>query len=65
MLPQNRSNYVEHVLASARAHQGGIVLLHEIHSNTLRQLEDIIQALWADGFTFASLGDAEFSASLR
>lgn len=65
VLPQNRSNYVEHVLAAARAHQGGIVLMHEIHPNTLHQLEAIIRALQADGFSFARIDDAPFSRSLR
>lgn len=65
VLPQNRNNFVEHVLASARAHQGGIILMHEIHPNTLHQLETIVQRLLADGFSFARLDDASFSSSMR
>lgn len=65
VLPQNRNNYVEHVLSTVRAHQGGIVLMHEIHPNTLRELDGIIQALLAEGYTFTSLTDPAFDSSLR
>lgn len=65
VLPQNRQDFVEHVVSSVRAHDGGIVLLHEIHPNTLKKLEEIITRLKAEGFTFAALDDPEFAPVLR
>ena len=65
VLAQNRSNFVEHVLSSVRAHKGGIVLLHEIHPNTLAQLDELIERLKAEGFAFGSIEDEAFAASLR
>lgn len=65
VLAQNRSHFVEHVVSSVRAHNGGIVLLHEIHPNTIRQLEEIIVRLKANGFAFGSVEDEGFAQSLR
>jgi peptidoglycan/xylan/chitin deacetylase (PgdA/CDA1 family) len=65
VLPQNRSNFVAHIVASVRAHDGGIVLLHEIHHHTIAQLESVIEALRAAGFRFARLDDVRFKSSLR
>jgi len=65
VLAQNRRNFVEHVVSSVRAHGGGIVLLHEIHPNTLRQLDEIIVRLLHDGFSFADIHDAGFEPTLR
>ncbi len=65
VLAQNRSNYVEHVVSTVRAHRGGIVLMHEIHPNTIRKLDEIIGRLKEDGFTFGSIEDADFVPSLR
>ena len=60
-----KNDYVGHVLATVRAHRGGIVLMHEIHPHTIASLETIIQALLADGYTFGTLDEPEFAASLR
>jgi len=65
VLAQNRKNFVEHVVASVRAHDGGIVLLHEIHPNTLRQLEEIIIRLKKEGFVFTDIRDDGFESSMR
>jgi peptidoglycan/xylan/chitin deacetylase (PgdA/CDA1 family) len=65
VLPQNRKDFVGHVVSRVRAHNGGIVLLHEIHPKTVRQLDAIIKSILADGYTFASLTDPEFSTALR
>ena len=62
---QFRSDYVGHVVAAARARKGGIILMHEIHPNTLKQLEAVIIQLQAEGFVFGSVQDAEFASSLR
>jgi peptidoglycan/xylan/chitin deacetylase (PgdA/CDA1 family) len=65
VLPMNRQNFVDHVLSSLRAHHGGIVLMHEIHPNTVRQLEDIIRRAQADGYSFIALDAPELRGSLR
>ena len=65
VLPQYQSDYVGHVLASLRAHNGGIVLMHEIHPNTLKLLDEIIRLALADGFVFDTIDAAGFAASLR
>ncbi len=65
VLPQYRSNYAGHVLSNIRAHHGGIVLMHEIHPSTVRQLGEIVDDILADGFTFGTVIDPEFASSLR
>jgi peptidoglycan/xylan/chitin deacetylase (PgdA/CDA1 family) len=65
VLPQYRGDYVGHVISAVRARNGGIILLHEIHPNTVRQLEQIIVQIQADGFAFGSVLDPEFAPSLR
>lgn len=65
VLAQNRDRFVDHVVSAVRAHSGGIVLLHEIHPNTIRQLDDIIVRLKNEGFAFGSIEDEDFASSLR
>lgn len=65
VLAQNRSNYVEHVVSTVRAHKGGIVLMHEIHANTIRKLDEIIGRLKEEGFVFGSIEDIDFAPTLR
>lgn len=65
VLAQNRDNYFEHVISSVRAHNGGIILMHEIHPNTLKQLDALVKRLLADGYVFGKLNDAEFAKYLR
>ena len=65
VLSQNRDNFVEHVVSSVRAHKGGIVLMHEIHPNTLKKLDEIITRLKEDGFVFGSIEDSDFIPDLR
>ena len=62
---QYQSDYVGHVVAAARARKGGIILMHEIHRNTLNQLEAVIDRLLAAGFVFGTVTDADFQSSLR
>ncbi|MDG0832175.1 polysaccharide deacetylase family protein [Roseateles saccharophilus] len=61
----NREHFVDHVVAAVKARKGGIVLMHEIHPNTLAKLEALIERLLAEGFRFAPLTDPGFAASLR
>jgi peptidoglycan/xylan/chitin deacetylase (PgdA/CDA1 family) len=56
---QHRTGFVERVRAQAHARGGGIVLLHDIHAQTAKQLELLIQTLRADGFTFTNIDDAD------
>jgi len=65
VLSQYRNDYTGHVVSAARARNGGIILMHEIHPNTVRKLEEIIIQLQADGFVFGSILDEGFQASLR
>ena len=65
VLPQYRDNFAGHVVSSVRAHNGGIVLMHEIHPNTLKKLDEIITTLIADGFVFGSIEDTDFQNDLR
>ncbi|MES2071700.1 MAG: polysaccharide deacetylase family protein [Pseudomonadota bacterium] len=65
VLPQNRENFFDHVISSVRAHNGGIILMHEIHPNTLKQLDKLVAKLLADGYIIGKLNNAEFSRYLR
>ena len=65
VLPQYENNFVGHVLSAIRAHNGGIVLMHEIHPNTLKKLEEIITLALADGYSFDSIDSAEFVGDMR
>ncbi|MQA41917.1 polysaccharide deacetylase family protein [Rugamonas aquatica] len=62
---QFQGDYVGHVLAAARARRGGIILMHEIHPNTLKSLDAIVAGLLAGGFEFGMVTDADFQPSLR
>jgi peptidoglycan/xylan/chitin deacetylase (PgdA/CDA1 family) len=61
----DREHFVDHVVNAVKARKGGIVLMHEIHPNTLAQLDTLIQRLLAEGFRFAPLTDPGFEPSLR
>jgi peptidoglycan-N-acetylglucosamine deacetylase len=65
VLPQYRGDYVGHVLSAVRAHHGGIILMHEIHPNTIKDLDQIIKGILADGYAFGSIDEDAFSESLR
>ena len=65
VLPQFHHNYVGHVLSMIRAHNGGIMLMHEIHPNTLKKLDEIIDLALSDGYTFDSIDATEFAGDMR
>jgi peptidoglycan/xylan/chitin deacetylase (PgdA/CDA1 family) len=65
VLPQHRQDYVNHVVSAVRAHHGGIVLMHEIHPNTISQLEKTILAIRSEGYVFTALDDPGFLSSIR
>ncbi|MYM26438.1 polysaccharide deacetylase family protein [Duganella sp. FT135W] len=62
---QYQNDYVGHVLAAARSRRGGIILMHEIHPNTLKSLDAIVAGLLAGGFEFGMVTDEDFQSSLR
>lgn len=55
--PQNASNLVGHVLSEVNRHGGGIILMHEIHTRTVANLETIIVRLRSAGYQFTNLDD--------
>jgi peptidoglycan/xylan/chitin deacetylase (PgdA/CDA1 family) len=63
--PENRSNFVQHVLDSVKRRNGGILLMHEVHPNTIHQMEEILDALIKEGYTFGRLNEPGFAASMR
>ncbi|HMC13139.1 MAG TPA: polysaccharide deacetylase family protein [Gallionellaceae bacterium] len=65
VLPQYHNDYVGHVVSAARARNGGIILMHEIHPNTIMKLEEIITQLQAEGFAFGTILDEDFQQSMR
>ena len=65
VLAQYHDDYVGHVLSAARARNGGIILMHEIHPNTLKKLEGIVSQMISDGYVFGTILDADFQSSLR
>jgi len=62
---QYHHDYVGHVVSAARGRNGGIILMHEIHPNTLKKLEEIIDQILAEGYVFGSILDSDFQQSLR
>jgi hypothetical protein len=60
-----RSDFVGHVAAAVRARHGGIVLLHDIHPDTAKNLDALIVQLKKDGFGFVGLSDPGFASALR
>jgi peptidoglycan/xylan/chitin deacetylase (PgdA/CDA1 family) len=54
-----RNDMVGYVISQLPRYGGGIVLLHDIHANTVAQLQDLIDALRAEGVTFVALDDEE------
>ena len=65
VLPQYRSDFVGHVASAVRARRGGIVLMHEIHANTLAKLAQVIEEIRRDGYLFTRLDDPLLEPSLR
>ncbi|MBV8603965.1 MAG: polysaccharide deacetylase family protein [Pelomonas sp.] len=62
---QYRSDFVGHVAAAVRARKGGIVLMHEIHANTLAKLPEVIEEIRKDGYDFTRVDDPRLADSLR
>jgi peptidoglycan/xylan/chitin deacetylase (PgdA/CDA1 family) len=56
---QYRDDMVGLTLSQARDNNGGIILFHDIHQNTVNNLEAIIQSLKGDGFSFVAIDDTD------
>ncbi len=61
----NTNNFIDHTLDAIRERGGGIVLLHDIHPNTLKQLEALIVRLQREEFHFERLDSLAFEALLN
>ncbi len=59
------ADYVSHVVASVKARNGGIVLMHENQPNMLHKLAEIIDQLKKLGFEFRAIDDPVFRPSLH
>lgn len=57
--PVGPRSVVNHTLSMVDRMGGGIVLFHDIHANTARNLETIIVALIKRGYTFTNLSDTQ------
>ena len=65
VLPAYRRDFVGHVVASVRAHRGGVVLMHETQHISVDNLETLITTLEAEGYRFSTPAAPEFASSLR
>jgi peptidoglycan/xylan/chitin deacetylase (PgdA/CDA1 family) len=63
--PENRSDFVSHVVSSVVKRTGGILLFHDVHQITVRNLESIILRLTERGYSFVSLADQRYRHYLR
>jgi peptidoglycan/xylan/chitin deacetylase (PgdA/CDA1 family) len=65
VLAPYRHDFVGHVVASVRAHRGGIVLMHETQHISVDNLDTLITKLEAEGYRFSTPVAPEFATSLR
>ena len=65
VLPAYRQDFLGHVVASVRAHRGGVVLMHETQHISVDNLDTLITKLKSEGFRFATPAAPEYAASLR
>ena len=65
MLPAYRQDFLGHVVASVRAHRGGVVLMHETQHISVDGLDALIVKLEAEGYKFSTPAAPDYAASLR
>lgn len=53
-----RRDYVGFTVSQARSNGGGVLLMHDVHSFTVNNLDRLLTALENAGFTFVTLDDA-------
>lgn len=64
--PSNmKSNYLAYVLTQVNKTQGGILLMHDIHQNTVRNLNSLIVELQRRNYKFVGLDDANIFPRLN
>lgn len=61
----NVSNYAGHVVSEVKRRNGGIVLMHDVHENTVSSLEKIITDLLDEKFVFSNLDNPVFAEYFR
>jgi peptidoglycan/xylan/chitin deacetylase (PgdA/CDA1 family) len=61
----NMANYAGHVVSEAKRRNGGIILMHDVHSHTAYSVEEIIVRLKREGFTFTNLDDPRMAKYFR
>jgi peptidoglycan/xylan/chitin deacetylase (PgdA/CDA1 family) len=61
----NVSNYAAHVVSEVKRRNGGIVLMHDVHENTVNSLEKIITDLLDEKFVFSNLDNPVFAEYFR
>jgi peptidoglycan/xylan/chitin deacetylase (PgdA/CDA1 family) len=60
-----RGDMQGYILSQARANNGGIMLMHDIHKNTADNLDKILTKLESEGFTFVRLDDTRVFPKLN
>ncbi len=65
VLPAYRHDFLGHIVASVRAHRGGVVLMHETHEISVQNLDALVTTLEGEGYRFATPATPEFASSLR
>ncbi len=65
VLPAYRHDFLGHVVASVRAHRGGVVLMHETQHISVDNLDALVTTLEAEGYRFSTPAAPEFAPSLR
>jgi peptidoglycan/xylan/chitin deacetylase (PgdA/CDA1 family) len=65
VLPAFRHDFLGHIVSSVRAHDGGIVLMHETQHISVDNLDALIGRLQEEGYRFATPATAEFEPTLR
>ena len=65
VLPAYRQDFLGHIVASVRAHRGGVVLMHETQHISVDNLDALIVKLQAEGYRFSTPAAPEYAASLR
>ena len=53
-----RDDMVKFVLSQVKAHNGGVLLFHDVKGYTAHKLDEVLTALAENGYTFVSLDDA-------
>lgn len=55
--PANKANFVGHVMREVQKKDGGVILMHDVHENTVDSVKEIILRLKKAGYSFMNLDD--------